>query len=416
MIWQSLVGVVVLTALAWAIGEERRRAAWKTAAAGLAVQFAVALTLLKIEVFQDAFLWLNSAVVALQDATRAGTSFVFGYIGGGPLPFAESYPGASFVFAFQALPLILVVSALSALLFHWRVLPVVVRGFAWALRKSMGVGGAAGVAVAANVFVGMVEAPLLVRPYMARLSRSELFIVMTAGMATIAGTMMALYATILGAVVPDAVGHILTASLISVPAAIMIAKLMVPETDEAAVADDDRVTLRAESGSTMDAITRGALQGVQLLINVIALLVVLVALVSLANACLGLLPDVAGQALTLERILGWAMMPLVWLMGVPWSEAQTAGSLMGIKVILNEFLAYLEMTKLPDGALSERSRLIMTYGLCGFANFGSLGIMVGGLVGMAPERRDEILSLGPKSIVSGVLTTALTGAVAGVLL
>jgi CNT family concentrative nucleoside transporter len=416
MIWQSALGIVAIIVTAWVLSEDRGRPPYRIAAAGVAIQIAVAAILLKTGLFAEFFLGLNSAVTAIQDATRAGTSFVFGYVGGGPLPFTETYPGASFIFAFQALPLILVVSALSALLFHWRVLPLVVRGFAWALDKTMGVGGAAGMAVAANVFVGMVEAPLLIRPYMAKLTRGELFMVMTAGMATIAGTMMILYATVLVSVVPDAMGHILTASLINAPAAITIAKLMVPgiNVGEGSQAGEN-VHLSTEASGAMDAITQGTTRGVQLLINVVAMLVVLVALVSLANIVLGLLPEVAGGALTLERLLGWAMVPLVWLMGVPWEQAQTAGGLMGIKVILNEFLAYIELAKLPADALDDRSRLIMTYALCGFANFGSLGIMIGGLATMAPERRSEIVELGPKSIVAGVLATSLSGAVIGLL-
>jgi CNT family concentrative nucleoside transporter len=416
MIWQSALGIVAIIVTAWILSEDRSRPPYRIAAAGVAIHIAVAAILLKTGLFAEFFLGLNSAVTAIQDATRAGTSFVFGYVGGGPLPFTETYPGASFIFAFQALPLILVVSALSALLFHWRVLPLVVRGFAWALDKTMGVGGAAGMAVAANVFVGMVEAPLLIRPYMAKLTRGELFMVMTAGMATIAGTMMILYATVLVSVVPDAMGHILTASLINAPAAITIAKLMVPGIDvgEGSQAGEN-VNLSTEASGAMDAITQGTTRGVQLLINVVAMLVVLVALVSLANIVLGLLPEVAGGALTLERLLGWAMVPLVWLMGVPWEQAQTAGGLMGIKVILNEFLAYIELAKLPADALDDRSRLIMTYALCGFANFGSLGIMIGGLATMAPERRSEIVELGPKSIVAGVLATSLSGAVIGLL-
>ncbi len=412
MVWQSLLGVLALTALAWALGERRAAGAWKIAAGGLAVQIGLAMALLWLPPVQALFLLFNDLVLALQDATRAGTSFVFGYLGGGDLPFDAPYPGAGFVLAFQALPLILVVSALSALLFHWRILPVIVRGFSFALQKSMGVGGAVGVSAAANVFVGMVEAPLLIRPYLARMARGELFMVMTVGMATVAGTVMALYAGFVAPVVPDAIGHIVTASLISAPAALMVAKLMVPDdgarTEGGYVPPDD---IR----SSMEAGARGTADGVSLLIHVIAMLLVLVALVGLANQGLALLPEVAGAALTLERLLGWAMAPVVWLMGIPWAEATTAGALMGVKTVLNELLAYLQLAGLPEGALSERSRLIMTYALCGFANFGSLGIMLGGLSAMVPERRAEIVGLGMKSLVSGTLATCLTGAVVGLL-
>ena len=416
MIIQSALGLVLLTALALALGLRKdgmtlgRRLG--IAAIGLAIQLATAAVLLKVPPVHQVFVWLNDLVGALESATRAGTGFVFGYLGGGPLPFEETQPGASFVFAFRALPVLLVMSALSALLFHWRILPLVIRGVAWVLQRTLGVGGAVGVATAANVFVGMVEAPMLIRPYLLRLTRSELFVVMTAGMATVAGTVLVLYASILGPAVPDALGHLLTASLISAPAAVMVALLMVPDD---APPTPGTIDLGPASGSAMDAITRGTLQGVTVLINIVAMLVVLVALVHLANQILGLLPDVADGPLTLQRMLGWVMAPVAWLMGLPWAEAATGGALLGTKTILNEFIAYLDLAALPADALSERSRLIMTYALCGFANLGSLGIMIGGLATLAPERRDEVVSLGGLSIVAGTIATCLTGAVVGVL-
>jgi len=416
MNWQGLLGIVLLTALAWAVSENRAKTPWKMVVAGIGIQVILALVLLKIPFFQTLFLGLNAIVTALQNATQAGTSFVFGYIGGGELPFKESYPGASFILAFQALPLILVISAISAILFHWRILPAIVRGFAWALRKTLGVSGASGFAVAANIFVGMVEAPLLVRPYVNRLSRSDLFMVMTAGMATIAGTMMVLYASVLGPSVPNAMGHILTASLISAPAAIMIARLMVPADSKAAEnTETETLELPNQYASAMDALTRGTTDGVALLINVIAMLIVMVALVSLINAGMSLLPDIAGGTLTLQRLLGWIMTPWAWLLGIPWDQAPAAGGLLGLKVVLNEFIAYLDLAQMTDQTLDPRSRLIVTYALCGFANLGSLGIMLGGLLSIAPDRRADILSLGPKSILSGVIATSLTGAVIGLL-
>ncbi|MBF0626522.1 MAG: nucleoside:proton symporter [Magnetococcales bacterium] len=410
---QSLTGLLVLPAIAWLLSENRARIPWRAVAGAFVLQLVMAPLLLKVPFVRTLFLPLNDAVLALQEATRTGTGFVFAYLGGGPLPFAATDPGATFILAFQALPLVLVMSALSALLFHWGILPRVVGGLSWLLRRTTGIGGALGLATAMNVFVGMVEAPLVIRPYLRHMSRGEIFAVMTAGMATIAGTMMALYATILGPVIPDALGHILIASLLSAPAALMIALLMVPDSGDGPTQGE--VTLRRESGTAMEAITRGTMDGVGLLINIIALLIVLVALVALANRLLGALPPLDGAALTLERMLGWIMAPVVWLMGIPWDEAPAAGSLMGTKTILNEFIAYLNMAQLPEGALSPASRLIMTYALCGFANLGSLGIMLGGLVGMVPERRDEIVGLGLKSILAGTLATCLTGALAGLL-
>ena len=411
LVLHSLVGFFLLHAIAWALSEDRRTIVWRPVIAGMLLTFGLGLVLLKAPYAKGAFLALNGALDALEKATRDGTAFVFGFLGGGPLPFAETYPGASFVLAFRALPLVLVVSALSALLFHWRVLPWIVRGFSLVLEKTMGVGGAIGLSSAANVFVGMVEAPLIVKPYIRNMSRGELFILMSCGMATVAGTVMALYASILSKVIPDALGHILIASIISTPAAIAISVLMVPGK---ASATEGKLASQAAT-SSMDAVTRGTVDGAQLLVNIVAMLVVLVALVSLANQVLALLPGVAGAPVTLQRLFGIALAPLVWIMGIPWAEATTAGALMGTKTVLNELLAYVDLAKLPEGALSPRSRLMMTYALCGFANFGSLGIMIGGLATMAPERRDEIVSLGGKTILSGTLATCVAGSVVGML-
>ncbi len=409
---QSLFGLLAFVAIAWVLSEQRGAVRLRVVVSGLLLQFGLGVVLLRVPALRDGFLFLNRAVEAVDKATQAGTSFVFGYVGGGPAPFEVVNPAAGFVFAFRALPIILVTSAIAAVLFHWRVIPVVVRLFSAVLQRVMGIGGALGVAAAANIFAGMVEAPLFIRPYVSRLTRSELFALMTCGMATIAGTMLVIYATVLGPVIPMALGHILVASFISAPAALLVAGVMVPETGRPTLGD---VTPPVQTRSTMDALVKGTISGVELLINVIALLVVLVAAVWLVNAALGWLPDVGGQALSMQRVLGWVMAPLVWLAGVPWSEAHVAGGLMGTKVVLNEFLAYLDLAALPPGALSERSALIMTYALCGFANFGSLGIMIGGLSSIAPERREEIVALGLRSIVAGVLSTLMTGAVVGVL-
>jgi len=412
MIIQSIAGLVIFAAIAWLMSENRKQANLKLVIIGIVLQLLIGFLLLKLPLFREFFLLLNRAVLSLEEATAAGTSFVFGYLGGGELPFTEKYPGASFILAFRALPLVLLMSALSALLFHWKILPVVVKGFSWALQKTMGIGGTEGLGVSANIFVGMIESPLFIRPYLEKMTRSEIFTLMTCGMATIAGTVMVLYASILSRTLPDVMGHILTASIISVPAAIIISKLMVPETGELTSGE---LTAPDKASGSMDALTKGTLQGVDLLINIIAMLVVLVALVYLANLILGLLPEIGGQEITLQRIMGLIMAPIVWLMGVPWKEAATAGALMGIKTILNEFLAYLEMSRLPPGALSPKSILIMTYAMCGFANPGSLGIMIGGMGTMAPTRRDEIVELGFKSIIAGTLATCMTGAVVGII-
>ncbi|MGD8943099.1 MAG: nucleoside transporter C-terminal domain-containing protein [Desulfobacterales bacterium] len=409
---QSIAGILVFAGIAWCLSENRRRVSPMIPLVGIAIQLAVGLILLKLSVFREFFLLLNRLVLSLQAATNEGTSFVFGYLGGGTLPFKESFPGASFILAFKALPLVLLMSALSALLFYWKVLPLVVRAFSWALQKTMRVGGAEGLGVSANIFVGMVESPLFIRPYLKDMTRSEIFTLMTCGMATIAGTVMVLYASILSEKIPDVMGHILTASIISVPAAVTISKIMVPET---ATPTGGQLSAAEPASSSMDAITKGTLQGIELLLNIVAMLVVLVALVYLVNLILGLLPDIGGAPLTLQRILGMMMAPVVWLMGVPWSEAFTAGALMGTKTILNELLAYIDLSRLSPDALSPRSLLIMTYAMCGFANPGSLGIMIGGLGTMAPGRRSEIVALGLRSIVAGTLATCMTGAIVGII-
>ncbi len=410
---QSALGIVALLAFAWAISENRRAVDWKRIAIGLGLSIALAVLFLKLPPVRAAFAHANSAVAALADASRAGTAFVFGYLGGGPLPFEPKVPGTEFVLAFQALPIVLVMSVITTLLFYWGVLPPVVRVFSWALQRTMGVSGAVGLSAAANIFLGHVEAPLFIRPYLARLTRSELFVVMTGGMAGIAGTVLVLYTLFLSASVPGAAGHFIIASVLSAPLAVLIGQIMVPEqgpSSSPALADPEPVAT-----SSMDAIAKGTTAGLSLLLNMVAMLIVFVALVHLANAVLSLVPEAGGEPLTLQRMLGWVMAPVTWLIGIPWAQATTAGSLMGIKTVLNELIAYLEMAKLPADALDPRSRLIMLYALCGFANFGSLGIMIGGLAVMAPERREDVLALGLKSIVSGTLATLLMGAIVGLL-
>jgi CNT family concentrative nucleoside transporter len=410
---RSLAGFFLLAGLAWLLSEDRKGVNWRTVVAGMGLQLALGVVLVLNPASAYVFEVLNRCVLVLSDATTAGTSFVFGYLGNPEPPFAAANPGSYFVLAFQALPLILVVSALTSLLFYWRILPLVVRGFSWGLRRALGVTGCEGLAAAANVFVGMVEAPLFIRPYLARLTRGELFCVMTCGMATIAGTVMILYARFLEPVLgASALGHVLIASIISAPAAIVTARILVPESNPEVADSVDVMAIRSEARGSLDAIVRGTTDGVQIAINVCAMLVVAVALIYLIDACLGLLPRVADNPLSLQRVLGWCMAPLVWLIGVPWDEAAAAGGLMGLKTIANELLAYLA---LPAAALSERTNLVMTYAMCGFANFGSLGIMIGGMGTLAPERRAEIVQLGPKSILAGTLATMMTGAVVGML-
>ncbi len=409
---QGIAGLFAFVVLAWLISENRRQVKLKSVALGIGAQILIGLILLKFPLVNQGFALLNQVVLALEASTRAGTSMVFGYLGGGPLPFEKSSSGNAYILAFQALPLVLLMSALSSLLFYWRILPWVVKQFSRILERLFSLGGAEGLGISANIFVGMIESPLFIRPYVNSLTRSELFALMTAGMATIAGTMMVLYANILGDVIPNVLGHILAASIISAPAAITIAKIMIPETHPVTSGE---LTAPEPATSAMDAVTRGTLQGVELLINIIAMLIVVVALIHLVDMLLKILPDINHTPLYLQRILGWIMSPVVWLMGVPWSEAGIAGGLMGTKTIINEFVAYLNLAGLPADSLGPESRLIMLYAMCGFANPGSLGIMIGGLGTMAPDRRAEIVSLGLKSIVAGTIATCMTGAIVGLI-
>lgn len=412
-ILRSLIGIPVLMAIAFIFSEQKKKISWPRVGIAVGVQLFLAVLLLKFPVSQKIFLILNTLVEYLETATRAGTSFVFGYLGGGELPFPTKTEANTYILAFQGLPLILVASALSSLFFYWKILPFVVRGFAKVLEKSLGVGGAEGFGIAGNIFLGMIEAPLFIKPYLMRLQRGEIFTLMASGMATIAGTVMVLYASILEPVLPNAMGHLLIASILSAPAAIAIARIMVPVDSEQLTYA--KISSPSQATSSMEAITNGTLEGVKILLNIIAMLIVLVALVSLVNQILALFPQISSSPLSLERILGWIMAPLIWLLGVPWEDCFTAGSLMGTKTVLNELLAYLQLSKLPPGSISERSELIMTYTMCGFANFGSLGIMIGGLGSLVPERKSEIVSLGLKSIIAGTLATCMTGSIVGCL-
>lgn len=408
MPYQSICGLMLLIALAWLLSDNRKAVNYRWITAGVALQFVTAALLLNVPTFSTIFLFLNNLVLSLDEATRAGTSFVFGYIGGGQPPFVERDHAAGFILAFQALPLVLVVGALSALLFYWRILPFVVKMLSLFFQKTLNIGGALSLGTATTIFLGMVEAPLLIKPYLKDMTKSELFSLMACGMASIAGTVMILYSTLLKGIIPNPLGHVLIASLIHIPAALTISRIIVPEagSQTAGILAPDRT-----AASSMDAITRGTIDALNLLLNIIAMLLVAVAMVHLANQALGVLPHIRGKAVTLQMLLGYIMAPVVWLIGIPWAEAQTAGSLMGTKTILNELLAFIDLSKLPTDALSLRSKLIMTYALCSFANFGSLGIMIGGLGSMVPERRTEIVSLAIRALIAGTLATCMTGAV-----
>jgi CNT family concentrative nucleoside transporter len=407
---QALAGLVVFIALVLPLSANVRAIRWRAVGRALLLQFALCFLLLRVPPIVAGLAYLNGAVAALSAATLKGTAFVFGYVGGGPPPFAVTQPAALTSFAFQVIPIIIVVSALSAVLWYWRVLPTVIRAIARLFELTLGTRGPAGFAVAANVFVGQVEAPLLVRPYIARMSRYELLLLMTAGMTMIAGSMMIVYSAMLAGQFDNMLSQLLTKSLMSVPAAILFAQLMLPE--------DAHSEAPAEPGriytSTTDALTRGTADGLAIWLNVTAILLVLIAAVALLNLVLGALPAVAGAPLSLERLAGWLFAPLSWLMGIPWSEAPAAGRLLGVKTVLNEFLAYLKLAELGPAALSERTRLISIYALCGFANFASMGIQISGIAAMAPERRADLNALALRSLIGATLASCMTGAIVGI--
>jgi CNT family concentrative nucleoside transporter len=408
---QSLLGIGTILVLAWLFSENRRAFPFRTVIAGLAMQVALALLLLKVPVARDGLFALNGVVGALTDATKAGTSFIFGFVGGGAAPFKVTNPAGMVSFAFGVLPLIIVISALSALLWHWRILAIVVKGIAFVLRRLLGIGGAVGLGGAATVFLGNVEGLLVIRPYLGKLNRAELFIMFTVGMSVVAGTVFVLYATILAPVLPGALGHILIASVMSLFGAIVIARIMIPGD----AATDTAAESEMKYHSSMDAVSHGTEVGLKIYWQIIAMLIVVVALVALANTILAHAPPLWGAPVTLQRVFGWLFAPIVWLYGVPWNEALTAGSLLGTKTILNELIAYIDLAALPAGTLDPRTTLILVYAMCGFANFSSVGIVIAGMSALEPERRDLVVPLVMRSLVAGTMASGLTGSIIGLL-
>lgn len=409
MQFQGLIGLAAVLLLAWSFSENRSlRPGWRWLAGALLLQLAIALIVVRVPAIWAAVGVANQGVAAIEKATLVGSSYMFGYLGGAPLPFALA-PGAAppLIIAFQILPLIIVFSALSALLWHWGILKALVRGLSWALRRTLGVSGVVGLGGGATLFLGVVESPLVLRAWFATMSRSDLFAIMTMIMATISGAILVLYASTLGKVIPNAAGHLIVASLISLPAALMVARLMVPGTPETSAPAEPEL---AYDGA-MDAVVRGAMEGVQLVLAVIGIIITIFALVALADQLLGLLP--MDTPLTLKRLFGWIFSPLMWAIGVPWDQAPAAGALMGTKAILNEYVAYLDLAALPAGTLDARSLLIVTYALAGFANLASIGLLVSTVASLCPERRAETAGLGVKSWIAGNLATLMTGAMIG---
>jgi CNT family concentrative nucleoside transporter len=411
---QSLIGLGLVMAICWLLSENRRAFPWKLAIGALVVQVGLVLLLFGVPPARAALQSVGAAVDGLSQSTQTGTAFVFGYLSGTDQPFPTGPMGAPFIFAFRVMPVILVVCALSALLWHLKVLQWITRAFGFAFQKTLGLRGPPALAIGATIFMGQVEGPIFIRAYLDKLSRSELFMLMSVGMSCVSGSTMVAYATILKATLPNAAAHVLTASLISAPAGVLLARIMVPpsvveEGGDAPFGDDNKYD------SAIDAVSHGIGDGLQVVLNVGATLIVFVAFVAIADKLLGIIPPIGGQPVTIERGLGILFAPLAWAIGVPWNEAGTAGGLLGVKLVLTEFTAFIKLGAIPPGALSERTRTIMTYALCGFANIGSVGINVSGFAVLAPDRRAEILSLVWRALIVGFLATCMTASVVGVM-
>ena len=426
---QGILGIAVILLIAWLFSEAKREVRWLAVAITLVAQIILALLLLKVPIVYELLNALTTVFAGIQSATMEGTRFVFGFLGSDPGTFPEDIPfvlkGGNYnpLFAFTILPQILVFSILVAMLWHWGVLPRVIKAIAWVMQRSLRIGGAVGLAAAASLFVGMVESPMVIRAYLNTLSRSEFFMVITVGMSTVAGSIMGLYAAIIGPVMPDAIGHIITASMINIFGGILIARIMIPGDKVTGVDEMSEDGLSYDS--TMDAITTGTTFGVRLVVNIGGMLIALIALVALVNLLIGFgessirglfgfdMP-VEGEGLTLASFMSWIFAPLAWTMGVEWQDALAAGSLLGEKFVLNELVAYISLGQI-GGELTSHTNIIMTYALCGFTNLSSVGILIGGVSTLVPERRAELLQLGPRTLISGTLVACLTGTIAGLI-
>jgi CNT family concentrative nucleoside transporter len=412
---QSIIGILGILTTAFLLSNNKRRIKVAPVVLSLALQVSLALLLLKVPFFKGWIEVANQMVGVIEESTTSAATFMFGFLAGGEAPFEVKNPSANFIVAFRVLPLVVVMSALSSLLFYWNVLPWIVRGLAFVLSKTLRISGASGLAAAADVFLGIAEAPLFVRPYLGSMTKTELFMVMSCGMASVAGTVMVLYASVLNPILSDAIGHILVASVISIPAALALAQIVVPETSVSMLTGEQwRVSKTAQS--SLDSIVKGTTDGMQMLISIVSLIIVVFAFVHLVDGVLALFGSLGEQPISVQRILAAVLTPFVWLMGVPSTEIAPAAKLVATKIVMNEFVAYLDFARLPIESLSTKTRLILTYGMCGFANLASLGILIGTLTSIVPERKNEVLGLGVRSLIVGNLATMMTGALAGLIL
>ena len=415
-ILQIIVGGVILILLGVLFTDNFKKINLFYLLNAIILQFALSFLLLKVPPITNIFNSLSNGVLALKEATDKGTGFVFGYLAeGAPKPFEVIDPGVANIFIFSGLMLIIVVSALSAIFWHWRILPVIIRAISTIFKKPLNVGGPIGLSSTANIIFGQVEAPLLIRPYLGKMTKHELLVLMTVGMSTISGGVMVVFVTMLSELYTiNLITHFLTASIISVPAAIMYANLMMPsdiKTEKKKEIEESKLYR-----GTMDALTSGTQDGLQITLNIAALLLVLITIVTLVNTGLeALLPMISDEPITLERMAGWIFAPVAWCMGIPTSEIQLAGSLLGVKFVLNEFVAYINLSSIEPAMLSEKSRVIMLYALCGFANLSSVGILLSGIGTMIPERKSDLISVSGKALVGATLASCFTGLVVGII-
>ena len=410
---RAILGLFVITGIAWLLSENKRRFPWKIVVGAVVMMYAFTLLLFGVPIIRAGLDSVNNGINVLIAATREGTAFVFGPVIGDQAKWEQLVGAPGPIFIFQLLPLIIVIGSLSAILWHWGILKIITNSFAFVFQRTMGMGGPTSLSVAANIFMGQTEAPLLIKPYLKVMTRSELLIVMATGFATIAGSVLVVYVTLLRDTLPAVAAHLITVSIIASPAAVALAMVMIPETEATSKSTGET---DFKYHSTMDAFASGATDGIAIIWNIATMLIAALALVYIANALLGAIPitinwNGADQRLSLDMILGWMFAPLMYMAGVPMGEAAQAGTFVGQKTVFTEFVAFINLGNLPADAMTERTRTIVTYAICGFANFGSMGILIGGLSIMAPERRPDFLSLAWKTLYSGTLATIMASAV-----
>lgn len=415
-ILQIIIGFIGLVCIAIPFSQNKSAINYRHILIAIIFQLLLAFALIKIPFIVQIFAYLSDGVTALQAATQEGSEFVFGYLSNTTTaPFENSSTGNSIIFAFQILPLIVVISSLSALLWFWNILPLIIRAISRVFEKLFNIGGPIGLGATANIIMGQVEAPLLIRPYLSKMSKKELLILMTAGMSTVSGSIMIALVSMLQPQFPEVnlIQHLVSASILSIPAAIMYANIMMPSSEEVTNFVGDEVPKVYDS--SMDAVTRGTRDGLEICLNVGAILIAFIALVSLFNSILGIVGGWVGFSnLSLQLILGYIFFPIVWLMGVPFEETLASAELLGLKTALNEFVAYGALANIDPGVLSDRSKLITLYGLCGFANFSSIGILVSGIGAMAPERKNDLIKVSIKALIGATLASCMTGLVIGI--